>query len=144
MASDYEKFLRSSIGSEGILSDYSSTISPRGDFTRLSGINVILSSWNTILSTPVRTVDHDPDFGSGIYRYVFEPIDDQTVQSIREEIISCLSRYDSRATIKSVNVYFLQDVKGFTVDITFSYNNRESCLSLTIDQQSYFNYNTSS
>lgn len=142
MATNYDKFLRSTIGSDGRLSDYSAKLSPRGDFTRLTGINVILASWNAILSTPHRTMDHDPEFGSGIYKYVFEPEDDQTTETLIDEIKTSLARYDDRAIIKNVAVTYLQNNKGFTINITFKYEADETEMSLTIDQSSYFNYNT--
>ena len=142
MATNYDKFLRSTIGSDGRLSDYSAKLSPRGDFTRLTGINVILASWNTILSTPDRTMDHDPEFGSGIYKYVFEPQDDRTTESLVNEIKTSLARYDDRARVTNIEVTYLQNNKGFTLDISFKFESDETEMSITIDQASYFNYNT--
>jgi len=127
-------------GSDGKIFDISAKVSPSGDFVKLKDLDVILSSWNAILLTPVGTYPFDPDFGSKLLNFVFEPADSQTAKNIENQIITKLSRYDDRGTVINVNVKYLPDRKGFTVDILVEFQGIEGNISATIDDNIYFNF----
>jgi len=138
MASNLDKFLRSGVGASGRLSDYSDTLSARGDFMRLEDLNVLLTSWNNILYTSKGSVDHDPEFGVDIYRYLFEPFDSFLIDGIKGEIYSALSRYDDRATIQSIDISMISgDRKGLSISISFKLSGQTANMSTTIDQNTY-------
>ena len=138
MASNLDKFLRSTVGSSGRISDYDQMLSSRGDFMRLEDLNVILASWNNILFTSKGTVDHDPEFGVDIYKYLFEPYDDFLVDEVKDEIATALMRYENRATIQNISVSQIQgDRKGFSITISFKFNGEVSSLSVGLDQNTY-------
>jgi len=138
MATNRDKFFRSTVGSSGKISDFSPVLSPRGDFTNLEDLNVILNSWNVILYTPKGTVDHDPEFGIGIHKYLFEPVDDYTMGAIKNEIISTLRRYDDRAYITDVSITPSGgNGKGYSITIKFSYEGKDSQLSVDVNQATY-------
>ena len=71
MANILDRFQKTVVGATGRFADFTDVISPIGDFTRTTGLNVILKSWYTLLITPTRTVDHDPEYGSDLYKLVF-------------------------------------------------------------------------
>lgn len=139
MANLLDKFQKSVVGSRGKISDYGNSISPRGDFKRVTGINVILMSWTNILLTPKNTYDHDPQFGSDLYNYIFEPADKETISVIKDIIKADLMTYDDRAKISNIDVKFLRDRKGFNVNITVNYQGETGELSATIDESTYLN-----
>ena len=64
MASFLDRFQVNVVGSRGGISDFLPVISSKGDFARITGLQVILSSWNNILLTPTRTYNHNPEYGS--------------------------------------------------------------------------------
>ena len=66
-----ERFQKNSVGSAGRLIDYTPVISSSGNFTILYDIDAILNSWNNILITPRGSMDHDPEYGSTLYLYLF-------------------------------------------------------------------------
>jgi len=107
-----ERFNQTVAGSDSKLADYLSKISPSGDFKRIKNIEVILNSWNNILITPRRSYQYDPEYGSDLYKMVFDPADDQTIRKIKDELAVTLQRYDDRATIEDVEVTFLTNLKG--------------------------------
>jgi len=127
-------------GSDNKIFDISSKISPIGDFAKLKGLDVILSSWNAILLTPVETYIFDPEFGSKLLSFIFEPADSQTAKNIENEIATKLSRYDDRGTILGVDVKYLPDRKGFSIDIFVEFEGLKGEISATIDDSVYFNF----
>lgn len=133
-----KRFNQTVAGSRNEITDYVSVVAPVGDFKRIEGIEVILNSWNNILLTPKRSYIFDPEYGSNLYKLVFEPADAVTQQKINQEVINTIQRYDERATIKDVQISFLPNNKGFQVNIDVEYKGDTSNLKVVIDQSLYF------
>jgi len=134
MANILDRFNKDVIGSKGGISDYSSKISSKGDFSRLDDLNVILSSWNNILLTPTRTYNWDAEYGCDLFKMIFEPCDNLTSEKIKDEIITKIQRYDDRATITDIQIVYLTNRKGFNLSIFVNYKGEESNFNLTIDE----------
>lgn len=140
MVSTLELFQKSLVGSNSTISDYISTISSKGDFKKMTNLEVILKSWNNILMTPVRTADHDPEYGSELYKFIFEPADNFTKDKIIEEIQHKLETYDDRARITNITVSYFSNGKGFSVFVTVDYNGEEGELTIPISEQNFASY----
>ena len=140
MADLLEKFHREVIGSKNKVYDYLPQVISKGDFNRISGINVILNSWRNILLTPIGSYDHDPDYGSDLYKLVFEPLDLNTAASIKDEVIYRLSLYDNRASITNVYVGLLPNRKGFFVNINVKYKSEVKELTIDLNQSLFLEY----
>jgi len=140
MANLLDRFNKTVAGSESKLADYKSKISSVGDFKRISDIEVILSSWNNILVTPKRTYMFDPEYGSDLYKLVFEPADERTQEQIIREVVNALRKYDDRAIINDVRVSYLSNQKGFVVAVDVEYEGVTSQLETVIDEDLYFRF----
>jgi phage baseplate assembly protein W len=127
-------------GSNDKLADYISTIAPIGDFKRIKNIDVILNSWNNILLTPKRSYLFDPEYGSDLYKMVFEPADAQTAENIKNEVTGSIIRYDDRAIIQDVAVAFFNQGKGFSITIQVDYQGESAELTIGIDETIYFKF----
>lgn len=135
-----DRFNEQIVGSQKKIFDYISIISPSGDFSKIQDIEVILSSWNNILLTPVGTYPFDSEFGSNLMNFIFEPADTGTAEMIKSEIRSKLNKYDDRASITNIQINFLNNKKGFNIDIEVSYNGEKALLSATISESLYFQF----
>lgn len=140
MANLLDSFKKSSIGSEGRLIDYTPKLKSNGDFNKVFEIDAILISWNNILITPKGSMDHDPEFGSNLYKYLFEPADTLTRDGIENEIRACLGRYDNRASISKLQTYFYSNKKGFSVAIIVDYFGYRSQMKISIDEETLNNF----
>jgi len=140
MANILDKFKTTSIGSSGRVLDFSSKLSPSGDFNKLFDMDAILASWSNILMTPRGSMDHDPEFGSDLYLYIFEPADTVTQESIKNEIYKAITTYDDRANIDEINVAFFKNKKGFNVSIVASYEGDNSEMNLNMDENTYMSF----
>ena len=139
MANILNRFFDEVIGSSTKIRDYVSIISARGDFKRIEELQVILTSWNTILLTPRRTYILDPEFGSDLYKYVFDPADDETIESIKAEVIDRISLYDDRAAIEDVTVGILRGGKGYEINIAANYDGLKGSLTVQVDDTTFGN-----
>lgn len=141
MANLLSRFNKSVVGSESKLADYKSQISSVGDFKRISDIEVILNSWSNILVTPRRTYMFDPEYGSNLYKLVFEPADSSTQSRIIDEVSASLQKYDDRATIEEITVEFASGSgKGFIVSVDVAFGDESGQLEVAIDEDTYFQF----
>jgi len=140
LANLLDRFKRAGVGSAGRIADFLPKVAPYGDFTRTTDLNTILASWNNILLTPTRTYTHDPEYGTNLIRYIFEPATTETLNKIKREVEYKLTTYDDRATITNIEVFFLQNKKGFVINIYVDYEGERAELSASIDEETYFNF----
>ena len=140
MANLLSRFNETVAGSNSKLADFTSTIAAKGDFRRIKNLEVLINSWNNILMTPRRTYQFDPDFGSDLYKMVFEPADQTTVNKVIEEVTANLLRYDDRAIIENVDVTFFRNQKGFSVAVDVNYQGETGQLEVAIDESVYFKF----
>ena len=77
----------------------------------------------------------DPDFGSTLYELLFEQYSDNLQKVIKSEIVSCVSKYESRVVFGEENITITQNTDGnrnsFT--ITINYTVRNSSAQSTVD-----------
>jgi len=135
MGSILDKFKSSVVGSDGKISDYISIISPRGDFTRVEDIEVIMNSWSNILRTEIGSYDHDPTYGSDLHKFIFEPQDEDTRNLISDTIRDRLLKFDNRAKIQSISVDYLTTGKGFVVTLIASLGSNLRTLKVNVTPQ---------
>lgn len=140
MANLLSRFNQSVVGSDSKIGDYRSTIGSNGDFKRLESLDVIINSWNNILVTPRRSYMFDPEYGSNLYKLVFELADEKTQNQIIQETVETIRRYDDRARITDVDVEFFPNKKGFMVAIDVEFESSSSQLQVVIDQDTYFQF----
>jgi phage baseplate assembly protein W len=135
MANLLKRFNKYARGTADTDVDFLPKIAPSGDFERVTNINAILNSWNNILLTPKRSYPYDPEYGSDLYKLVFEPRDDITAERIEQEVVGVLQRYDNRAEIESINISYLRNnAKGFKIDLVVEYEGETESLSVTITE----------
>ena len=142
MANLLDRFKTQVIGSQESLHDYLSIIASIGDFKRIDDINVIINSWNNILLTPRGTYLHDPEFGSDLYKYVFEPSDGDSVEGIKNEVIDRISLYDDRAIIEDVDVDISNNGKRVSLKIFISYQGEKGTLDVKFDDTTFADFLT--
>jgi phage baseplate assembly protein W len=141
MANLLDRFNKQVVGSGDRIFDFIPQIIAKGDFKRIEDLNVIISSWNNILLTPRGTYLFDPEYGSDLYKLLFEPLDDTTVERIKIEVQDRLSTYDDRAIIQSVNVSIAGPArKTFTVDVSVIYKGNKGVLTLSFDDTTLKNF----
>jgi len=132
------KFNQTSVGSKGRILDYAAKINPSGELQKIVDLQAILTSWNNILTTPLRTCSFDPEFGSNLYKYVFDPADSGTVEKITNEVRYRINMFDDRAMVTNVTVEYLSNKKGFNVTVFVEYDGQRSQVTSLITESLMF------
>jgi phage baseplate assembly protein W len=115
---DLESFRKYAL-SHNAKGDMGPRIEASGDFQELTSTESILEGLVTILLTSSNTYLFDPEFGVGLYKYIFEPADEITRNSIENEVMDAIRKYENRAKI-GFTVHFLSNKKGFRIDLTIT------------------------
>ena len=137
MANLLDRFKSQVAGSEKRIFDYLPKIVGKGEFKRITDLNVIINSWTNILMTPRRTYINDPEYGSDLHLQVFEPADSISVERIETEILDRLRIYDDRASIVNLEVSTFKNQKGFNVNMTVNFEGLKEDISISFDDTSF-------
>jgi len=131
--SNIEKFLVKIPGSISTPNDVDASITEAGDLLELTGVDVIVRSLTRLFLLPSNTYIFDPPLGTGLYKYVFEPVDTITKASIEQEIQFNIARYETRAEIK-FKVLFFKNKKGFRINLNVGYEGKNKTVNVDIDE----------
>lgn len=128
-----EAFLKKVPGTKKELRDVDGRITQSGDLKELSGVDVIIKSLSRLLLIPSGTYIHDPEIGTSLYKYIFEPVDERTKTSIEQVIAAAISRFENRAKI-DFEVLFFSNKKGFRIDLFIEYDGKKKSVSINVDE----------
>ena len=125
---------KSIVGKSESIADFTSKISPTGDFTKVTNLQALIESWKKILLIPTRSYIDDPDFGSDLYLFVFRLADQTTLGLIESEIRNRILRFDDRAELDSIDIRYLSNRKGFVVNAVVEFDGEKGQLDLVFDE----------
>lgn len=122
-------------GKSDYLYDFTPSISPTGDFNKVEGINVLIRSIRTLLMTPLGHYPFDPQYGSLLYKKIFEMADKLTQEEIEFEVRDRIALYDDRIDVESVTSEFMPDKKTLVVNIVILRNGIQGKVNVILDSQ---------
>ena len=73
----------------------------------------------------------DPEFGCDLPLYIFQPLDDITMDAIREEVYNVVN-YDPRFTVNDTNIIVNQDAHYVTINVKLTYVPTTTAIDLQI------------
>jgi phage baseplate assembly protein W len=97
--------------------DYEPYIDATGDLRRIEGIDVAIRAIRTLLLTPLGYYPFDPEYGSLLYKKVFEMADRITQMEVEFEVRERIKMYENRVTVERVQSGFIGDGKTLVVDV---------------------------
>ena len=134
--SSYQRqFDQNIAGNESQIFDYDPYIGNRGDFRKTNDINVVIRSIRTLLMTPLGHYPFDPEYGSLLYKQLFEPFDEVTLEKIDFEIRDRIAQYEDRCKVESVNFAKTQDGKTLVVEVGINRNGVKGKVDLYLSNQ---------
>lgn len=102
-----------------------------GDVTKKLNENAIAQSIRNLLLTSNYERPFNPDLGSNIKKFLFEPIDNVTTSLIQDSIFQTLTNYEPRITMQSVVATPNYDEDRYDVTVTFFVKNTTEPLAIT-------------
>ena len=105
--------------------------SNNGDFLQLTPTieSEVKSDLIHLLLTRKGSRYYLPDFGTNLYQYIFEPLDDIVIQKIEDEINDAVEKYIPNLQINKINItqffdnieYVADDKKQHSVTVNIDY-----------------------
>jgi len=90
-----------------------------GDILDMYDIDAINNSLYNIFTTQLASRRMLPEFASILYGLLFEPIDDITARKIGNELLRAINVWETRITVKNINVYPNPDKNSYEVTLIF-------------------------
>ncbi|NPB01034.1 MAG: hypothetical protein GXO10_06630 [Crenarchaeota archaeon] len=97
----------------------SNRLGPNGDFERIVDEDVVVTTCANILGTKRGRRLMDCSFGTDLVKYCFRPLDEVTIDDIREEIINSIGMQEERAEINKIEISKTID-NGLAIKILLS------------------------
>lgn len=98
-------------------------VDANGSIALVSRDREIEEAIRIILATSPGERPMRPEFGCGIHRYVFEPVDGSTAGMLMYEVRRALERWEPRITVNTVEVtYDAEDRAVVYIDIRYTIN----------------------
>jgi len=105
-------------------------LSANGDFYNSEDVEVIVQSIYVILTTPRETRVWQPEFGCDLMKYLWDPLDETTLENIETDITSALETWEPRIVIS--NVYVKEVASGsntssgtVSIQINFTFDRKD-------------------
>lgn len=103
-----------------------------GDVIAVTGADAVKRSVKNLLMTMTGEVPFFPDFGTSLYRLLFEPIDPITTALIESEIRATITGYEPRVTIRRLTVTPSEDELQYGIDMELQLVNLPQPITLTL------------
>jgi phage baseplate assembly protein W len=116
-SNDYHFFQDKVDGKANQIYDYAPSIASTGDLRRTEGIDVAILSIRTLLLTPLGHYPFDPQYGSLLYKKLFEMADNISKDEIEYEVTQRVRQYEDRVKVVGVDSYFAADGKTIIVNV---------------------------
>jgi len=101
------------------------------DILKKTNENSIAQSIRNLLLTSNYERPFNPDLGSNLKRFLFEPVDNVTTSLIQDSIFQTLTNFEPRITIQEVVAVPNFDLDQYDVTITFYVKNTIEPLTIT-------------
>jgi len=132
--SDLKVFEESVTGQKNIVRDYRDVIASGGDFKKITGTAALINSIRNLLLTPLGSYPFDPEYGSLLYKKIFEPADEQTRSEVEYEVKDRILQFHNKVRILSVQIDYFTNQKGFTVSLRIQKGEEEVSTKLDFDE----------
>jgi phage baseplate assembly protein W len=100
-------------------------------------INAVKTAIKNILSTPRGADLMDPYFGTDVYKFLFETLDDINMQFLKDVVKNDINSQEPRVSVKIVNIKQNSDTQ---VDITVFFKLKDSNLEDSVLYSANLNY----
>jgi len=106
---------------DNILRDYNARFNELGNLEVVKTTDVIFENIYNILKTPKGSYPWEPSFGSNLFSYLYEQLDDILLESAQSELTSDILRWENRAEGLSIELTKNTVKKLLFINIDFSY-----------------------
>jgi len=136
-----KRFETTMVATGKLIKEVLPVIGVNGDFKQVFGKDAICTQIRNLLMTPLGTYPFDPNYGSLLYKQLFEPMNDVTENQIYYEVRDRIMQYVEGVTVESVNVDWKVKNKACTIDVYLYILDEENRTKLSLDVKNSVNNN---
>jgi hypothetical protein len=103
-----------------------------GDVSFSYDDQAVVRSVRNLLLTNFYERPMQPDLGSNMSAYLFEPTTAITASALESEIRDVINNYEPRAQVKEINVIAIEDKNSFYIELTFFIGNNTEVTSVNL------------
>lgn len=93
------------------------------DLVRITNENAIKRSIVNLLSTDYYERMYQPYVGANLKHLLFEPVGEEVLAKIRQQILACVSKFEPRANVTNLALTVSDDEHSIYVTLTFAVYN---------------------
>ena len=112
-----KEFNTQDIGTAGQIKDIVPLVDVNGDFKVVYGKDAIIAQVRNLLMTPLGSYPFDPEYGSLLYKQLFELMTPATEEQIFYEVTTRIEKYIDGVQVESVNLEWNEKNKSCKVDV---------------------------
>lgn len=128
----YKTFQKLQKGQANTFYDIYPVIDETGDWKVLTDKDVIINSIKTLLLTPLGRYPFDPQFGSLLYKQIFELSDTVTQDIIKYEVTDRIEMYNDKVKVKDVKIFFDTTNKVCRLDVYIKILSEETMSKISV------------
>lgn len=106
------------------------------DLQILQDLVSIKNSLKTLFTTRKGQKHLNPNYGCNLENYLFEPLTDQILNFIGDDIRTQIVKYEPRITITNIDITGKKDENAVYIILSFNYNKIPASISFTANQYS--------
>ncbi len=129
-----EHFFKKRPEQNSVLRSVSSKINAYGDLTELTDIDAIINNIYVDLLTHKGTYIFDPEFGVGIHKFLFSPVNEETKTTLERLINGVVNRNKNHANV-TFQIFFFKDKRGFKINLNVEYRGKRKEVPVLIDEK---------
>ncbi len=129
-----EQFLKKRPKQNSTFRSICSKINPYGDLTELTDIDAIINNIYVDLLTHKGTYLFDPEFGVGIHKFLFSPVNEETKNALERLISGVVNRNKNYANV-TFQVFFFKNRRGFKINLNVEYRGKRKEVPILIDEK---------
>ena len=112
------------------------TINDYGDFTEVYDIDVLIDALEKIFGIMIETYPFDPVFGSNLFRYIYEPFDEITMENVENDVRSVMNQHIPGLKLLSLSISMAND-KSFILDLFVQFQGIKKTAKFLFDRSGY-------
>lgn len=132
-----KKFETKEVGTADLIRDIVPIIDANGDFKVVEGKDAIIAQVRNLLMTPLGSYPFDPEYGSLLYKQLFELMTKATEEQIYYEVSDRIEKYIDGVRVDSVSIDWREKNKSCTVDVMLYVLDDENRTKLSLFMQEY-------
>ena len=132
-----KKFETKEVGTADLIRDIVPIIDSNGDFKVVEGKDAIIAQVRNLLMTPLGSYPFDPEYGSLLYKQLFELMTQATEEQIYYEVSDRIRKYVDGVEVESVHIDWREQKKSCTVDVMLYVLEDTNRTKLSLFMQSY-------